>query len=187
MADINVERRRSGGGLTWVLALAAVVVVGGFLYWLGASSEPTSVAVVEGEAADSADAGPAATAVALGTFANAPDSYDGQTIRLESVDVASRLGNEAFWIQLPNQVPYLIKLDSAALSQAAAIQAGGKVTVTGPVRMMNDSVLGAWEQRGVLQGTQRDEASFATSFLEAVRVQPARGGQQSGAQQGARE
>ncbi len=173
MADNRGEREGQRPGAQWVLAGVAVVAIVAFLWWLGNAAQPTQVKVAEGgTAADSAAASEeaSATAVPVGEFATNPTGYEGQTIRLTGLEVASMLGTEAFWIQLPNQVPFLIKLDSAGAARGAPLKAGARVTVTGTVFPMKDSVLTAWEQSGAIQAGQRDEASFANAFFAAHRA-----------------
>ncbi|MGH7476952.1 MAG: hypothetical protein ACRELD_11725 [Longimicrobiales bacterium] len=174
MAETKVERQ-DGAGLSRILAVVAVVLIAGLLWWLAASSEPSSVQVVEApDDEEVEDTGPPATPVTLADLVTA-EQYVGQRVRIEDIQVANRLGTQAFWTLLPNSVPFLVRLGETAAGSAAGIQSGGDVTVTGTVHLMTDSVLDAWTEAGALEGTQRDEASFATTFLEASTVRPAGG------------
>ena len=81
----NAKGRRSGS-LTWLWMILALVVVGGFLAWIGMASEPSSVAVVEeeGEEAVEGAAGEGATFVEVpkDTLAADKAAYEGQRVRV---------------------------------------------------------------------------------------------------------
>lgn len=113
-----------------------------------------------------------AVAVAPGELVSDAAQYAGQPIRLERVAVASRLGpGQAFWIRLPGDVPYLIKLDAALADRGGQLAGGDVVSVSGVVREMNDSVLADWEQKGAIRNEgHRAEAQFAITFLEAAEL-----------------
>lgn len=166
MADNETQRRPQGRQYTWLWMILALVLTGALLVWLAVVSEPTEVAVVEEEEPEAEAMVPA---VPIDQFAVNPDQYAGQMVRLTDIEVASRMGTQAMWINLPNDMPYLIKLDTAALGQAGTIASGDFVTVAGMVHPMTDSVLAAWQETGAIQNEgQLAEAQFATSFLEAT-------------------
>jgi hypothetical protein len=171
MADLNVQRRKRAGQMTWLWMALALVLVAGFLVWLAVSSEPTpEVAVVEDDAVDAS-----AQTLTLAEFARTPQQYAGQLIRVTDVPVASRMGSQAFWTQFPNEVPFLVKLSQALIDGGSTVQSGQTVHVTGRVMTMTDSVLAAWQETGAITDEmERAEAEFATAFLDAVQVTPAR-------------
>jgi hypothetical protein len=164
---------------TLLLAGVAVALIVGFLVWLALVSEPTTVAIEDarGGRGGEEQIEPGVTTVPGDEFGTQPLQYQGQQIRLTGVQVASRLGAQAFWVELPTQpqpLPYLIRLDTTLVRQGFAVQSGQSYNVTGQVYAMTDSVLSAWEQQGVLQDEmQRMEAEFASSFLEVRRIMPA--------------
>ena len=130
----------------------------------------------EGDAAAEAETG----AMTLEQFAANPQSHTGQSVTLEGIAVASRMGEQAFWMELPNETPYLIKLDHSLVDGGLRVASGERYTISGQVVSMSDSVLAAWEQSGaVADEGQKAEAQFATSFLEARRAErtSAAGGQ----------
>lgn len=184
MADNKAERTEGKVGTTLILAVVSVIAVGAFLWWLSVTAQPTEVKVAE--TSDSTGSQPAmnATEVSLGQLAAGVDGYRGQTIRIPNMEVASLVGPQAFWVQLPNSVPFLVKLDSAAMAGGARLQTGSHITVTGTVLAMSDSVLNAWVQQGAITDAQKNEASFATTFMEGhrARVQPGTTGQAGGGQ-----
>jgi hypothetical protein len=79
------------------------------------------------------------------------------------------LGN--FWIQLPNNRPYLIHIGEDLAASGASVVNGDTVTVAGTVHLMGDSTLTAWRSSGVLtDDLQVEEARFATSYLDARAI-----------------
>jgi hypothetical protein len=101
-----------------------------------------------------------------------PGALQGTLITLENVQVASKMGPHAFWIQLPNENPYLVKLDSTVLASGAIVAKGETYTITGRVTPMSDSIMSAWEKDGTItdEGVKA-EAQYATSFIQVNRMQ----------------
>lgn len=162
--------RDAAGRFTTPLAVVAVGSVLGFLYWLYVTAEPTTVAVVEEAPADTAFAAVAPTEWA--SFSTGPRNYVGMRLRFDSIAVVSRLGNAAFWTNLANETPFLMRLDSALVAQGFTVTGGDELRVIGTVHEMTDSVLDAWQQSGVLSNDmQRAEAEFATLFIEVERAE----------------
>lgn len=170
--------RSGAANLAIPLMVLAFLTIGLFLWWLSATAEGTSGQVEIAEA-DTADAGPAATQIELADLQMRPDSFIGERVRLQGAQVASRMGNQAFWIELPNQNPFLVRLGPTLVADSVEVQQEQTVAVVGDVHAMSDSVLTSWMEGGVISEGQRLEAEFATHFIEASQVQ-ARGGQQGG-------
>lgn len=183
MAETGAGGERRSGV---ILMIVAFVLIGGFLYWLNISAEPTSVAIDESPDTTQEDA--TIPTVALGTFSQDPTRYEGERVRLRDIDVASTLGSQAFWFQLSNENPYLVKIDSALVVMGTSVASGDVVRrLEGRVHAMSDSVLDAWEAEGAFTDeTNRLEAEYATSFIQAsvVDVEAAASGGQQGGQQG---
>lgn len=181
MAETGTSRT-SQTGRKALLMTVAFLLIGGFLWWLSITAEPTSVAIVEEE--ESADDDPAVPTVELAAFSTDPRQYEGQQIRLRNVPVASMLGQQAFWFQLSNQTPYLVKVDSTLAAAGVDVRTRDRIErVVGTVHVMSDSVLDAWDAQGAFTNeTQRIEAEFATSFLQATSldIAPRQGGGGSG-------
>jgi hypothetical protein len=165
--------RTTAGQYTWVWMIVALVLIAAFVAWLAVASEPTGVAVREGPAEDTGGV----TTVPGGELGLQPGNYLGEPVRLEGLQVASRLGAQAFWVELPTQPqprPFLIKLDTALVRQGFAVQSGQRLNVTGQVHAMTDSVIRAWQEIGAVRDdAESGEAQFATHFLEANRITPA--------------
>lgn len=175
--------RSGAANLAIPLMIVAFLAIAGFLWWLSLSAEGTT-GPVDTAQADTAEAtGPTATQIELADLQERPDSLVGQSVRVAGASVASRMGNQAFWIELPNQNPFLVRLGSALVQDSVQVQQDQTVTVTGNVHSMSDSVLTAWMADSVITEGQRLEAEFATHFIEATQVQ-ARGGQGGGGQGG---
>jgi hypothetical protein len=146
--------------------IVAFLIVGGFLYWLNVTAEPTEVAIVEGEGGEGAGAG----AIDAQEFLAAPETHEGQTIEVAGARVASRLGTQAFWIG-PDDSPYLVKMAPSLVETGGMVLVEQVVNLRGTVQMMSDSVLDAWDASGVFSGPgDRIVAEFATSFLEVEEI-----------------
>jgi hypothetical protein len=162
------------GSLTWLWMVLALVSVGGFLTWLGMASEPTSVSVVE----DTTDAGmdsDGVPVVSKDTLAANKAGFAGQEIRVHNVAATGDLGGGIFWGELgtqANQVPILIRLDSAA-QEGFQTQTGGLYTLTGRLFAMSDSLAGVWLDAGELAGEgERMQASFADYYIQVRNIRP---------------
>lgn len=164
MAEINVERKPSGQ-FTWLWVALSLVLMVGFFWWLSVKAEPTSGPIVQEETPEEEAEGAAVTPEQLAAGAAA---YAGQDVRLRDVTIASRMGAQAFWIQLPNDQPFLVKLDSALVAGGRTVAGGQRVSVAGRLHAMSDSVLDAWQQSGgIADEVERAEAEFAQHFIEA--------------------
>ena len=184
---------KSLGTQTWLWMILALITVAGFLTWLGVASEPTSVAVVEDTTEGGMDAA-GVTVVPKDTLAADKARFAGQAVRVSNVASTGNLGVGIFWGELgtqANQVPILVRLDSAAQDGFQA-QVGGLYTLTGTVRPMSDSLAGVWLEQGELAGEgERMQAAFADYYIQVSNIRPTpasqreTGGQGSGSGEGA--
>lgn len=173
-----LKSRAGSARLGTPLMILCFLAIGGFLYWLSVTAEPTEI-VVE-EVADTE----LVNAIAFADFSTATDSYIGQEISLEGVAVTSLLGPHSFWTSLEDaqQTAYLLHLSEAALADSVSVMAGASVTVTGMVTAMSDSILDAWQAAGAFpQDSDRFQAEFAEDFIEisSVSVDGAESGEES--------
>ncbi|MBW3552575.1 MAG: hypothetical protein KY466_03645 [Gemmatimonadetes bacterium] len=164
--------------MTWLWMVLALVCVAGFLTWLGLTSEPSSVAIVEED--DGEAQGPAGefTVVPKDTLAADKASYEGQVVEVPRVEATGALGPLVFWAELgtqSNQVPILVRMDSMLAASGMQVQTGSDYAVRGTVRRMTDSIATAWGEAGVLpdEGAQM-QATFADYYIEATNIRPAR-------------
>lgn len=174
MAD-NASRR-GATDLSMPLAIAAAVVIGGFFYWLNVQvrAERALDIVEDTMEADDMNAAPTITAAELRGDLTA---LVGQEVTVEPLPVASLLGTQGFWLELPQQ-PFLVSLSDSLRMEGVTVQMGQQVSVTGTVHAVNDSVLTAWTESGTINENDRIVAEFATHFIEAsgVRTAPGPGG-----------
>jgi len=167
--------RRGAVDMGMVLMVLAFAVIGGFLFWLsGQAALEREMAVVEDTTTDEpVDDVRTVTGEEIQMDAT---PFEGQEIRLPNFTVASLLGTQGFWLEMPNGNPFLVSMSSEVMADGTTVSAGGTATVTGIVHAMSDSVLTAWTEAGSIAETDRIVAEFATHFLEAARVQMAGGG-----------
>ena len=168
--------RRGAVDMGVVLMVLSFVVIGFFLYWLQGQVqiELAETAVVE----DSADAVPDDDPLAGATSVAATDlvtgagagAYEGQTIRVQPTQVASALGRQGFWLDVP-QSPFLVSYSAELLADSVVAAPGTVVTVTGTVIAMTDSIAASWQQAGRIGEGDQLAASFASFFIEARRIQ----------------
>ena len=162
------SRRGSADRLSLPLMVLSFIMLGGFLYWLNVTAEPTEVTIVE----ESTDEGSGASAIlAVDDFLANPEGQLNAVVEVTGARVASRLGAQAFWIG-PDDRPYLVKMGPGVVAAGTQVLVESVVNITGTVYMMSDSVLTSWDGLGVF-GNEGDRivAEFATSFLEAVTIQ----------------
>lgn len=168
------ETERSSGVPTWVWAAAGTLATIAFLVWISMAAQPAQIVAVT-EEDDTTAAAPAMTGevVTPAALAANTDTLQNRDLVLENVPVAATMGQQAFWIDLPNQTPYLIKLGEQLTAAGVTFQSGDTVDIAGRIQPMTDSVINAWLSAGAITQNQEAEARFATSFLHATNVRPA--------------
>ena len=175
------SRRGFSEKLSLPLMVLAFLVVGGFLYWLSITAEPTEVVIVEEEV----DAGSGASAILdVVDFLEAPGDYEGQIIEVTGAQVVNRLGEQAFWIGTAD-APFLVKMSPTLLETQPSVLVQQVVTVVGQVHILTDSVMTSWDSLGTFPtDTDRFLAEFSLNspFLEveSVEVQTRGGGPAGG-------
>jgi hypothetical protein len=171
--------RRGAVDLGMILMVLSFAVIGYFLFWLQgqAAIERAATAVVEDttdiEPDDPAMAG--ATSIVAADVMTGAGAFEGQLVRMEPTEVASALGQAGFWLDLPSG-PFLIAYSPELLADSVTATPGSRVTVTGTVVAMSDSVAASWFEAGRVGEGDQLAASFATHFIEALRIQTATGG-----------
>jgi hypothetical protein len=169
MASPNTSQR----SLTWVWMLGSVVLVLGFLVWLGVTSEPSNLVAVREAAEEEVDDSAPAEAVTGEQLQTDAAGLRGRMIRVAGMEVAGTIGQRAAWLQLPNGNPFLVVLPPEA---AGTLQYGQRVTVEGVVRERTDEALAQWESEGIVQSDgDRMQAEFASDYIEVRRVTQAGG------------
>jgi hypothetical protein len=164
--------RRGAANLGMPLMIVAFLAMAGFLYWLNlqAKAEAASRAVQEDVPVEAS--GPVAGTLVPGEDLQVdPSPYEGMTIKVEGLTVASGLGTQGFWLELPNKNPFLVSMSPAVKAEGVTVTPGQMVTVSGTIFAMGDSALNAWSAAGTIGEGDRLAAEFATHFLEAQQVQ----------------
>lgn len=174
MTEVAKARRKSTGSMSWLWMLVAILTVSGFMVWLGMSSEPAAVAVVDeslGSAAEELEI-EAGQRIALDRAAAKPELYIGHEITLAEIPVSSRLGESAFWASASNGSPFLVKLSDELVADGKAVSEGQVVTVRGQVLAVDAEVLDSWASAGLLSSEgDRQVAEYATAYLEAAELE----------------
>ena len=151
--------------------IVAFAIIGAFLYWLNVTAVGTAVAIVDAPEDDPyADA----LEVTMNVLQGDPLQFEGAMLRIAGVDVVSRVGEQAFWTELPNEQPFFVKLGPLVVADSITVAQGDVAqTLIGMVRTMSDSVLNSWEEEGAFEGSQtgRLEAEFAEVFLEVEHLE----------------
>lgn len=164
--------QRSAGPRSWPWMILALLAVGGFMWWLAATSQQTAVEVVE-EDVETESESEVVVALTLEELVEAIDGYLNQSVRVSEIEVAARLGDQLFWTTLDDGQPYLVKVGDSIAAEGFEISPGEKYEAEGMVIERNDAVLDAWEATGVITDEgQRMEAEFAMWYLDAAELLP---------------
>lgn len=165
--------RRGAANLGLPLMLATFLLLGGFMYWLYVTAEPTQPPEIDegGEAVDTF-VGTTVEAEALKTMA---DNYVDQLVRLQNVPVSNPMGSQAFFVDLPASenlpaTPFLVRM-LPGLADSVQVGMGERATVIGRLLLVNDSVVTDWVENGGLNENDRLLVEFATHFIEAEQVE----------------
>jgi predicted acyltransferase (DUF342 family) len=173
MAEMVNDSRRGAANLGVPLMVVTFLLVGGFMYWLYVTAEPTQPAVVEVTEDEVDDfVGISVSPEELKTGA---DNFVGEYVRLRDVAVSSTMGAQAFFVDLPASetlpaTPFLVRMTPDAIAAGAAVGMGETATVIGTVITMNDSIVSDWVGNGVISENDQLLVEFATHFIEAAEV-----------------
>lgn len=176
MADLG--RAPAGRPMTLLWMVLALVIVGGFLTWLGVASEPTSVVVVEdGEEDGNGLNNGEARLVERDTLAGNVGAFLGQRVQVRGVQSTGRLGPGIFWGELGDlerQVPILVRMDPELTVQ---VESGVEYTILGQVGQVTEELVDTWAEQGEFAGEgEQLQATFADYYLQASVVRPMRDG-----------
>jgi hypothetical protein len=168
---VDNASRRGAVDLALPLMLTAFVVIGVFMWWLKgqAAAERELRLVMDTVTVENDDFGTATTVPAVDLQTD-PTPFEGLNIRVAGLTVASALGTQGFWLQLPNRNPFLVSMSEQVMAEGLDLPQGIPATVIGVLHAVNDSVLTAWEGAGTITDGDRLAAEFATHFLEATDV-----------------
>ena len=174
MLDLG-SRRGAAEKAALPLMIVAFLGIAGFLYWLNVTAVGTTTAVVT--APEEEDPFADAIPVTASSLESNALQFEGALLRVPDVTVVSRVGDEAFWTQLPNEDNFFVKMGPELTGDSVPVTVSSGETasyVVGVLRIMNDSTLNAWEAQGAFDDTPtgRLEAEFADLFLELVHFEP---------------
>lgn len=168
--------RRGAVDMGVPLMILAFFIIGGFMFWLsGQADNERALRIDENAAAIAAEEEARAAASATPTVA--PEDlqmdatpFEGDEVSLDALTVASLLGTQGFWLEMPNGNPFLVSMSADVMAEGLSVGMGSMATVTGVVLAMNDSILTAWTDAGTIGETDRIVAEFAAHFIEASDV-----------------
>jgi len=154
------------GGIGTLLSIVALVAIGVFLFWLYRESGQ-----IESTTTDAAIDQPALTA---GDILANPAAAVGRRASLDSVPVATGLGQGAFALSLSESMSYPVLMSSDAIQRLRAtgvsVFGGDVVFVQGQVYTLNDSIASAWIQEGAVDQAMAGSLPATVSFLLADSV-----------------
>jgi hypothetical protein len=166
--------RRGAVDLGVILMVVALAVIAGFIYWLsGQAANERALEIKEDSTAmaDTVDTSPSgAKAIVAADIQTDATPLLGQLVRIADIRVASTLGRQGFWLDLPSS-PFLVSFTPALVADSTRVTPQSTVSVTGTVRAMNDSTAAAWVAAGTISEGDQLVASFATAYIEATRIE----------------
>lgn len=165
--------RRGAVDLGLPLMIVAFLGIAGFLYWLNLQAKAEIAekeAIAEELAAEEAAAELMGEVIPGDALQVDPGPYQGKRVTVEGLNIASMLGTQGFWMELPNKNPFLVSLSEAVKAEGLALTPGATVSVSGTIFAMGDSVLNAWSTAASIGEGDRLAAEFATHYLEAIQV-----------------
>ena len=152
----------------WTRTLLGLALVG--LMACGGGEPAEEEVVEEAPEAPAAPAMPEATVVEGAALAN-PAAYNGQTIRVNGLQVNSQVGNSAVFVNLPTSpapTPFLIHFASPPVPAA-----GRTIDVVGTVTPVTPELVDGWVSSGAITENDRLMVEFASHYLESQAVQAA--------------
>jgi hypothetical protein len=172
---VDNASRRGAANLGMPLMIVAFIVIGGFLYWLNMQAADERAAEISEASVEEPQGAMGGTLVAAADLQMDPTPFEGQEVRLEGLAVASGLGTQGFWLELPNRNPFLVSMSEAVKAEGLTVIPGQVTQVVGTIHAMSDSVLNAWSTAGSIGEGDRLAAEFATHYLEATTVRVSEG------------
>jgi hypothetical protein len=163
--------------------LGAFVLLGVFLYWLSMTAVPTAPPEIVEEEPEVEMM--SATLVDPAGLEAGASGYVGLTIRLNDLNVASPVGQKAFFVDLP-RTPFLARIGTELLAAGEVSPATGQsVSLVGDVKEMNDSTISAWSEAGDITDNDRPLVEFATHYIEVLQIRIEDGGMAASGSAGA--
>lgn len=165
-----MAKAKQSGALNIPLMIVAFLAIGGFLYWLNITSEPTELAVAEENRAANL---PQAAPVSPVEFAEGPEQYEGERIRIPNIAIRDIMGLNLLWFHLADEeeTPYLVRVDRRFVDEDIQVLRDDVISLSGTVHAMSDSVITAWEDLALFtEEGQRAVVEAQATFIEADQI-----------------
>ena len=146
-----------------LMLLGSLTIIG-----CGGDAEPAAEAVVEEEAAVEVPVMPEFTEIDAEQLQTGAAAFRGQVVRVNGVMVASLVGTQSFWIELPNKNPFLVRTEGETTVEPLQL-----VDVVGTVTEVNEGLVAGWVDSGSISETDKLIVEFATDFIEVEMVMEA--------------
>jgi hypothetical protein len=154
------------GGIGTLLSIVALVAIGVFLFWLYQESGQ-----IESTADDQAIE---QVALDAGDILANPAAAVGRRASIDSISVATGLGQGAFALNLSETFAYPVLMSADAIQRlrgtGVSVFGGDMVYVEGQVYTLNDSIASAWIQEGAVDQAMAGSLPATVSFLLADSV-----------------
>lgn len=156
--------QKGSTGLSTVLIIVAVALVGGFLLWLYRSSaalEEATPVMVEADVDDVVD---------LVVLSQGPSASVGRVADIVSVAVVQSLGRGVFLVGLASASeasPFPVLLSPDLIARNTKVYGGDVVRLYGRIYSLNDSIRSQWVELGAVNEAAAEAIPQGTSFLLA--------------------
>lgn len=156
--------QKGSTGLSTVLIIFAVALVGGFLLWLYRSSaalEETTPVMVEADVGEVVD---------LVLLSQDPSASVGRVADIDSVAVVQTLGRGVFLVGLTSAneaSPFPVLLSPDLIARNTQVYGGDVVWLYGHIYSLNDSIRSQWVELGAVNEADAEAIPQGTSFLLA--------------------
>ena len=163
------DSRRGASNLGIPLMIVAFALMGGLVYWLSITAEPTEVVVVEEESPEDTFMGTELEAAVL----ESPQitGYEGLMVRVADVPFAQAVGTAQFFVNLPQGSPFLIRMSDRMLADSTmSMPTGGILTITGTLLALTDTIRDEWQAQGTVDDASRPLVDFAAHYILANEI-----------------
>jgi len=156
--------QKGSTGLSTVLIIFAVALVGGFLLWLYRSSaalEETTPVMLEADVGEVVD---------LVLLSQDPSASVGRVADIDSVAVVQTLGRGVFLVGLTSAneaSPFPVLLSPDLIARYTQVYGGDVVWLYGHIYSLNDSIRSQWVELGAVNEADAEAIPQGTSFLLA--------------------
>ena len=153
-------------GSSALLYVVAVVMIGGFMWWLYMQTQTMETDVQP----TTQDTAATQQTLTLDMVAANPDSAIGSRAVLDSVSIATGLGRGVFLVQMDSVRTLPVLKNPTLIQEGDQLYGGDVVTVAGQVYTYTDSIAQTWVQRGAVNKAQSGSLpgdSITSAFLLA--------------------